>query len=305
MDGVIIIDKPSDYTSFDVVAVMRGLCKQRKIGHTGTLDPMATGVLIILLGQATKAQDLLPDSDKEYVANFELGVRTDTLDITGEIIEEIAEVNVTKEDIEEVLKKYKGDILQVPPMYSAVKKDGKRLYDLARKGIEVEREAREIKINDIELLSYDEKFNKGIIRVSCSKGTYIRSLIDDIGNELKVGGVLTKLKRTKACGYDISDAITLEDFKKLCEKGEGNTRLQTIESLFTNYKKVSISANQTKRFMNGGALDITRTALKNSYKDSEIYRVNSDKGIFLGLGIIDSEKEELKIYKLFNIINNQ
>ncbi len=299
MNGVIVIDKPQDYTSFDVVAVMRRLCRQKKIGHTGTLDPMATGVLVLLLGNATRAQELLPDSDKEYLAHFKLGITTDTLDITGTVLTEKEDVRVSKEDIENEIKKYIGDILQVPPMYSAVKKDGKRLYDLARKGIEIEREARKVTISRLELESYDEESREGTLIVKCSKGTYIRSLIDDIGRDLKTGGVLTQLRRTMACGYDISQSITLEDLKILSENGDVKSRMIPTQSLFKEYKNVQVSEKQSQRFKNGGGLELMRTSLKNNYTDKDIYRVYSNDDVFLGLGIINALKKELSIYKLF------
>lgn len=299
MNGVIVIDKPQDFTSFDVVAVMRRLCGQKKIGHTGTLDPMATGVLPLLLGNATKAQELLPDSNKEYLAQFKLGITTDTLDITGKVLTTTQNICVTAEQIEKELEKYRGNIMQIPPMYSAVKKDGRRLYDLARKGIEVQREARPINIGLLELVSYNAQTGQGVLKVQCSKGTYIRSLVDDIGYDLKTGAVLTELKRTFACGFTLEDAVTLEEFKEIAEKLEQESRLRSTQSLFKEYKEVKVTPKQTQRFRNGGGLDISRTPLKNSYVDKEIYRVLSDEGKFLGLGIIDKEKRELSIYKLF------
>ena len=192
MNGIIVINKPSGFTSFDVVAVMRGIAKTRKAGHTGTLDPMATGVLPILLGNATKAQSLIPDSSKEYIADFRLGITTDTLDITGKIIEE-KKSEISEREISDVLPEFTGNIFQIPPMYSAVQKDGKRLYELARQGIEVEREKRKVTIYKLELLEYDEKAQTGRLLTGCSGGTYIRTLIDDIGKRLGCGGVMTAL----------------------------------------------------------------------------------------------------------------
>ena len=170
MNGVLVIDKPRDFTSFDVVAVIRGVCGTKKVGHTGTLDPMATGVLPVLLGNATKAQSLMPDSDKAYEAEFMLGVRTDTLDITGNVTAK-KDARMRFEDVDGVLDGFRGEIMQLPPMYSAVSVDGKRLYDLARQGIEVEREKRAVTIERLELLSFDENTQTGRLSVYCSKGT--------------------------------------------------------------------------------------------------------------------------------------
>ena len=180
MDGILVIDKPKSYTSFDVVAVMRKLCGEKKIGHTGTLDPMATGVLPILVGKATRCAPFLDDTDKEYEAEFQLGLSTDTQDITGKVVSETPH-RVTKADIEAVLPQFRGEIQQLPPMYSAVQIDGKRLYSLARQGIEVERETRPVTIYQCDLLSFDEETQKGTLRIMCSKGTYVRTLCSDIG----------------------------------------------------------------------------------------------------------------------------
>ena len=166
MNGILIIDKPQDFTSFDVVAVMRRLCSQKKIGHTGTLDPMATGVLPLLLGNAARAQAILPDSDKEYDASFQLGVTTDTLDSTGRVLTRTENVSVTRETLCRALGPFRGEIMQIPPMYSAVSKDGKRLYELARKGIEVEREKRPVTISELTLLSYNEETACGRLHLS-------------------------------------------------------------------------------------------------------------------------------------------
>ncbi len=306
MDGVIVVNKPQDFTSFDVVAVMRRLCGQRKIGHTGTLDPMATGVLPLLLGNAAKAQDILPDSDKEYVAQFRLGVRTDTLDIWGTVREE-KEVQCGRADILNIIPKYTGEIFQLPPMYSAVKKDGVRLYDLARQGIEVERTPRKVTVSTLTLLTYDEETSSGQLKIACSKGTYIRTLIDDIGRELGCGAVMTSLVRTKACGFTLEDSVGLDEIRDLSHEGEQseNTRklLRSCESLFETYRKINVSEKQAARFSNGGAIDIDRTAVKNSANDGEILRICDRNGSFIGLGKIDGEKRLIKIYKLFQVYN--
>lgn len=302
MDGIIVINKPQSFTSFDVVAVMRRLCGQRKIGHTGTLDPMATGVLPLLLGNATRAQDILPDSSKEYVAEFRLGMRTDTLDIWGEVTGK-HEVTSSQSDILELIPKYTGEIEQVPPMYSAVKKDGVRLYDLARKGIEVEREKRKVTISELKLLSYDSEMHTGQLKIACSKGTYIRTLIDDIGSDLGCGAVMTSLVRTKACGFALEDSVTLDEVKELSKEGEcpQNTQqlLRSCEGLFSVYRRISVSENQAVRFSNGNPLDVARTEIKTTASDGEILRVCSRNGKFIGLGKTDTQTGLVKIFKLF------
>ena len=305
MNGVLIINKPSDYTSFDVVAVIRKLSGQKKIGHTGTLDPMATGVLPLLLGSAAKAQGILPETNKKYIAGFRMGIATDTLDITGTVTEKY-DCNFTKDELLNAIENFKGEQQQIPPMYSAVKKNGKKLYELARQGIEVERESRKIFIYKLNLLEYNENDFSGLIEVECSKGTYIRSLICDIGRYLNCSGIMTSLCRINACGYDISQSIKLDDIRKLfseenkCLKSNPiENMLLPTESIFSNYRYVQVSEAQSKRFSNGGNLSLERTALKSSYTDGEIIRVKSQNGKFLGLGIIDLSLKELKIYKLF------
>ncbi len=298
MDGIIVINKPEKFTSFDVVAVMRSVAKTKKVGHTGTLDPMATGVLPLLFGNATKAQSLLPDSSKEYIAEFKLGITTDTLDIWG-TIKENKPVSISVADIENLLPKFTGDILQLPPMYSAVQKDGKRLYELARQGIEVEREKRLVNVSTLKLLEYDENSNTGKLLVSCSKGTYIRSLIDDIGAELGCGAVMTSLCRTSACGFTLENAITIEEAKELADSNNLNSVLHSVEGVFTPYRQVVVSQPQAKRFCNGGQLDLSRLRIKN-LADGEIIRVKSQENKFIGLGKADFNNNWLSIYKLFD-----
>lgn len=301
MDGIIVINKPKDFTSFDVVAVMRKLTCEKKAGHTGTLDPMATGVLPLLFGNGTKAQSLLPDSDKSYIAGFQLGLTTDTLDITGTITSQ-KEVNVSKEQLLSVLDNFRGDIMQLPPMYSAVQKDGKRLYDLARQGIEVQRDKRQVSVYTLELLEYDEKTFSGKLDVTCSKGTYIRSLIDDIGEKLGCGGIMTDLCRRAACGFTLDDAITLEEAKALAKENKLNTVLHDVEEVFMPYDVLKVTQPQAIRFSNGGALDLQRTALRNKADiDGKIFRVKSPEDVFLGLGIVNKEKNQLGILKFFNV----
>ncbi len=299
MNGVILIDKPKEFTSFDVIAVMRKLCKQKKAGHTGTLDPNATGVLPVLLGCATKAQDLIENHDKTYIADFKLGMTSDTLDIWGNVTEN-EKPHIVREKFENTLENFVGEIEQIPPMFSAVQINGQRLYDLARKGIDVEREGRKVTVYNATLLDFDAENQSGQIEVSCSKGTYIRTIIDDIGKALGCGAVMSGLRRTKACGFSIDECITLEKAKELAENGTLESRLISTERLFMNYEQILVSEAQAKRFKNGGALDIGRTALKNrELVDEKRYRVKSRDGEFMGLGIVDLQNGAIKVLKLF------
>lgn len=298
MNGIIVIDKENGYTSFDVVAKMRRICGEKKIGHTGTLDPMATGVLPILIGNATKAQSLLPESDKEYEATLSFGITTDTLDITGKVLSQ-TESNVKSEDLEAVLPQFRGDIMQLPPMYSAVSKDGVRLYELARKGLVTEREARPITVYKLDLLNFDEQLQSAQILVKCSKGTYIRSICDDIGQALGCGAVMTSLRRVTACGYTLDDAITLEKAKELSENGMLEEYLRPTESVFACYPSVKVTEAQTVRFKNGGGLMLSRTDVDDSSENGAYYRVYNSSDVFLGLGYVNKEKEELSVKKQF------
>ena len=295
MNGIIILDKPSGFTSFDAVAVLRGLSHQKKIGHTGTLDPMATGVLPILLGRAAKALNFLPDTDKEYVASFRLGERRDTGDITGEVVEQ-APAPVALEALEAALPRFRGEILQVPPMYSAVSVGGKRLYELARKGLEVERPARPVTISRLELLSYDPQTKEGSLQVDCSKGTYIRVLIEDLARAAGSCGTMTALRRTSACGFSQEDAHSLEALKALAAEGRLEEALLPVEGLFALYPAVRVSPAQATRFQNGGGLDLARLR---GVPEGGLCRVKSPQGLFLGLGQVDRARGEMKFVKSF------
>lgn len=293
MTGIICINKDKNITSFGVVAKMRGITREKKAGHTGTLDPMATGVLPVMLGGATRFLDYLPDSDKGYRAGFMLGKTTDTLDITGVVTGEY-EVSVTDEQVRNVLEKFRGVISQVPPMYSAVSVDGKRLYDLARQGIEVERQARQVEIKKLELVGCEN--GEYTIDVVCTKGTYIRTLIDDIGRELGCGAVMTGLTRTLAMGFTLEDSVTLDELQRRRDEGlPFDDIVMDIEKMFEPYDRVTVSKAQSKRFSNGGALALERIRKKLT---NGIYRVYSPDGLFLGLGECSTEKQELSVKRL-------
>lgn len=297
MTGIICVNKEKDITSFGVVAKLRGITGEKKAGHTGTLDPMATGVLPVMFGGATRFLNFLPDSDKGYRATFKLGMTTDTLDITGEVTSQ-SEVAVNFTDVKNAMRDFVGVIDQIPPMFSAKSVDGVRLYDLAREGKTVEREACKVEIKSLDLVSFDDNEHIYQIDVLCSKGTYIRSLIDDIGKKLGCGAVMTELVRTKAMGFDLENCVTLAELQERKDSGKGfDDVLIDVEKMFDCYKKVRVSPAQSTRFFNGGALDINRVQ-KNIMPD-EICAVYSDKNEFLGLG--QRQDEELKVLRVLSV----
>lgn len=281
-------------TSFIAAKRLGRIFETKKVGHTGTLDPMATGVMVIAMEYATRFIELIGNHDKAYRAKFILGKTTDTLDITGKVLKE-KDVNIKKEEVENILGNFRGEIYQLPPMYSAIKKDGVRLYDLARQGIEIEREKRLINISSLLLINADEKENEYEIEVHCSKGTYIRSLIGDIGDSLGTGAVMTSLRRIYANGVTIDRCYTLSELEELKENGELEKAIQTVDS-FISYPRIRVSDAQARRFSNGGALDINRFGGK---KEVGLYNVYSPEGKFLGIGEIDEERAELKVKRVF------
>lgn len=302
MNGIIIMDKPEDYTSFDVVAVMRKLLGEKKVGHAGTLDPMATGVLPILLGRATKLQAFLPITEKEYVAKIKLGLATDTLDITGKVLSSVSAC-IKKEEFQAALEPFVGAIDQLPPMYSAVQKDGVRLYALARKGIEIERSPRKVVISRLELLGFDEALQEGKLLITCSKGTYIRTLCDDIGKKLGCGAVLAGLQRTKACGFSLKDSITLDKAREFAANNNLQKYVLPCDLPFKSLRAASITLPQANRFRNGGALSLDRVFFNNDQEliNSEIVRVYSAEIGFIGLGKINLKKDELSVACLVEV----
>ncbi len=277
-NGILLIDKPAGYTSFDIIAVLRGILHEKRLGHTGTLDPMATGVLPVLVGKATGACDILPVDEKTYRADFVLGKSTDTQDITGKVLSE-CDKPVAEAGILEKLPEFRGVISQFPPMYSAVSVGGKRLYDLARQGIDVEREPREITIYSMELEAYNEAERTGTFLVSCSKGTYIRTLISDLGDALGVGGCMTSLRRISAHGFKIEDCIPLEELRASENALEvAAERIIPVDKLFECYLRLNLSEAQTRMYKNGVKLDAGRVK---GAKEGETYRIYGSE--FLGL----------------------
>jgi tRNA pseudouridine55 synthase len=273
-NGIIVIDKPTDWTSNDVVIKLKRLLWEKRIGHAGTLDPMATGVLPVFVGRATRAVEFAAEGEKEYVAGLELGKTTDTQDSTGTVLTETP-CSVTRQDIEGVLDQFRGEILQVPPMYSALKVNGKRLYDLARKGKEVERKPRPITIYALELGEQLGE-NTWSLRVRCSKGTYIRTLCHDIGAALGVGGVMCSLRRTEAAGFTLAQAVTLEQVMAAAEAGKAQELLLPVEEYFQAYPKTTIAGEQERRCRNGNEF---RCEIPDG-----TWRVYSGEGAFLMLG---------------------
>ena len=252
-NGMIIIDKPAGWTSMDVCAKLRGILHEKRVGHGGTLDPMATGVLPVFVGQATKAVEFAENSRKEYDAVLRLGCVTDTQDVTGEVLER-RPVTSTLQTLEAALEGFRGEIQQIPPMYSAVKVDGQRLYDLARKGKTVERKPRPVTIYELELLGQESETDFRL-RCVCSKGTYIRTLCHDIGQTLGCGGVMCALRRTMAAGFTLADAVTIEDVQT-----QGEALLRPVDSLFAAYPARTVrSAGQEKRVRCGNPVTLPGT----------------------------------------------
>lgn len=256
--GILIVNKPQDFTSFDVVAKLRRLAGTRRIGHGGTLDPMATGVLPVFIGGATRAADFAASQDKEYVAGFQLGVITDTQDSTGTVLSQ-KEKKVDKQAVKQALADFVGEIQQLPPMYSAIQIGGKRLYELARKGKEIERPRRTITISKMELLDFSEESQTGFFRVVCSKGTYVRTLCHDLGEALGTGGMMTALQRTRAGIYDLQQAYTLTEIEEAAEAGTFARLLIPVDSLFGRYPAVELDDYGRERAFHGAFITAEHT----------------------------------------------
>ncbi len=256
-DGILLIDKPQGFTSFDVIAKLRGMSRQRKIGHTGTLDPMATGALPCLFGSATRLCDVMPCEEKTYFATVQFGICTDTQDITGAVLV-VSDRAVDKEALLAVLPAFRGEIMQLPPMYSAVSIDGKRLYDLARQGKEVERPARPITIHDLTLVSFDARLRVAEFSVTCSKGSFVRTLFHDIGQALGCGAALLALRRTASNGFLIEDCITMEEAQRLTDAGALLDRLLPVYTAFATLPRFEVGEWQGRMLSNGVALSLNK-----------------------------------------------
>lgn len=293
MQGLLLLNKPGGITSFSAVSAVKRTACQKRVGHTGTLDPMATGVLPVLLGRATALSSLMLDSDKRYIAKIKLGITTDTEDITGNVLSENV-VNITTEELDVALSHFTGKIKQKPPMYSALKKDGVRLYDLARKGETVDIPERDIEIFSIKMLSTLDGDNCFIIDVHVSKGTYIRSLARDIGEYLGCGATLASLERTYAAGFDIDACVNLDE---LNPENIGEYILNE-EIAVKHLREVYITQNQAVRFCNGGQLDFERLKIEN-ISENELFRVKCEDK-FLGIGFADFQNKRLGIKCIIN-----
>ncbi len=298
MNGIICIYKEKGYTSFDVVAIMRKLCGTKKVGHGGTLDPMAEGVLPIFVGNATKAVDFCPDNTKEYKAEMRFGITTDTQDFTGKVLSKSDE-RVSR-NMQYILKqRFTGELLQTPPMYSAVQVNGQRLYDLARKGIEVERKPRPITVFSMDFEKFEEDSATAVI--SCSKGTYIRTLIHDMGMEAGTGAVMTGLTRTRSGVFTLKDCHKLSEVKEIFEKEgrEGVKKLLLpLDKLFEAFPAAHLDEIQTRLFQNGAELDAERVML--DVENSREYRILSDEGILLAIGTVGSGNR-LEVIQRFGV----
>ena len=273
MDGIVIVDKPRDWTSQDVTARLRRVFGTRRIGHGGTLDPMATGVLPVFVGRATRGVEFFEHAEKTYETVLRLGLTTDTEDITGTVLTE-APVSFTEEQLEKTLAAFRGEIMQIPPMYSALKVNGQKLCDLARKGKTVERQPRPITIYELQLLERVE--NTLRLRVRCSKGTYIRTLCKDIGEALGCGGCMESLRRVSAGEYTIAEAVPLQE---LLDTVEPETYLRGVDTMFRNYPAVTLTANQEKRCRNGNPFSVKLA--------EGSYRAYSQTGEFLMLAKVE------------------
>ena len=287
MNGIIIIDKPQEWTSTAVVSRLRRVFTTRRIGHVGTLDPMATGVLPVFVGRATRGVEFFEHAEKVYETTIRFGLPTDTEDITGKVLTE-TEVSLTEEDLQKVLPRFRGEILQVPPMYSAIKVNGQKLYDLARKGREVERQPRPITIHELELLEFSGK--EARLRVRCSKGTYIRTLCKDLGSALGCGGCMAALRRVQAGEYTLEGSIPLRQLLDISEAGEDvEAMLRPVDTMCASHEKLRLNEKQARLVKNGNAFA--------SDCHDGTYRVYAPDGEFLAL--CRAENGQVKTIKSF------
>lgn len=308
-NGILNVMKPPGMTSFDVVAFLRRVLRMKKIGHTGTLDPLAVGVLPVCAGNATKAIEYMVEKDKLYRAELTLGISTDTQDASGEVLS-VRAADFSEEAILHAVQSFCGKYLQVPPMYSAIKVNGKKLYELAREGVTIERNAREVEIFSIRVVKiWQEPAPRVLMDVHCSKGTYIRTLCADIGDRLGCGGHMSFLLRKKAGPFDLSSSLLLEEIEDLAGKGELAERLQGVEDVFSEMPVLQLDAGQERRFLNGapigvGMRDMAGTSAETNLHDAVqegLIRIHGPSGVFLGLGEVAGHGRErlLRSKKLF------
>ena len=296
MTGILPVKKPAGFTSFDVIGKLRGVTKTRKIGHSGTLDPMATGVLLLFFGGATKVCDMLPNEDKRYVADIKFGIVTDTQDTTGRVLKE-TESHVTKEEFEEVILGFVGKQKQLPPMYSAVKVNGRPLYDLAREGKTVERAQKEITVYDIVLMEFDEHAQTARIEVSCGKGTFIRTLINDMGEKLGCGASMSALERTMAAGFGISECYTISEIEEIMKSQTLEEHLIPVERLFESLPRLVLSDFDKRLYRSGVSLELRKRGWGGIHGNIAVF---DECGMLLGISYMDEEANELKLRKMLN-----
>lgn len=298
MDGILNIYKEKGYTSHDVVAKLRGILKTKKIGHTGTLDPDAQGVLPVCVGRATKLCDMLTDKDKAYETVMLLGKTTDTQDITGSVLSEseLGE-DITAEKVTEVINSFVGEYMQVPPMYSALKVNGKKLYELARSGIEVERKARKVYIHSIEIK--DISLPRVTMTVNCSKGTYIRTLCHDIGETLGAGGCMEELLRIKSGQFEINDSIKIDDVKKYVDDGRISDIMKPIDGVFEKYQKCIVKKEYNVLVYNGNKFSPQNVLNRTDAKDGEEVRVYDEDNFFIGIYRYNGNEKKYVPVKMF------
>ncbi len=299
INGMINVYKEAGFTSHDVVAKLRGILKQKKIGHTGTLDPDAVGVLPVCLGNGTRLCDMLADKDKEYVALMRLGIVTDTQDMSGRVLRQSV-VSCKEEELRQTVLSFTGEYLQIPPMYSALKVNGKKLYELARQGKEIERAARPVTIKEIEILSIDMPFVK--IRVECSKGTYIRTLCHDIGEKAGCGAAMETLVRTRVGRFTLEEAVTLSEIETMVQEGRIMQKIIPADYMFERFPKAIVKKEFRKRIDNGNFLFTDQVKMiegKFEKRDSEQCRIYNDENIFCGIYEYREKERQLKPVKMF------
>ena len=297
INGIVNIYKEKGYTSHDVVAVLRKVVGQKKIGHTGTLDPDATGVLPVCLGRATKVCELLTDHDKTYEALLLLGKTTDTQDISGEVLEERDPGNLTEEEVRSCIESFIGEYDQIPPMYSALKVNGKKLYELAREGKTVERKSRKVQIHGIRILEMNLPHVR--MEVDCSKGTYIRTLCHDIGEKLQVGGCMEELERTQVGRFLKEDAVTLDEVRQKMEQGEGAELFTPLDQIFAELPAVTVTDAKAWMSYNGNDLPEHFLLEKEAWTDGQEVRVYDSRKNFIGLYQYRAPKKLFHIKKMF------
>ncbi len=295
LHGILNVYKEKGFTSHDVVAKLRGITRQKKIGHTGTLDPEAEGVLPVCLGKATKVSELLTEKDKTYRATLLLGLVTDTQDITGTVLRQCAADALTETRAEEAIQGFVGEYDQVPPMYSALKVNGKKLYELAREGKTVERKARRVRIRDIRIVSMN--LPRAELEITCSKGTYIRTLCHDIGERLGIGGCMETLVRTRSGPFGIEESYRLEELQEKTEKGELSQTLIPIDVLFSQYQKIQIRQELEARLKNGNPFSIP--GIQTRFSDQEYVRVYDSAGDFAAIYKYIQENRQFRTVKMF------